>query len=338
VAKVCDAITQTSEKLKGLTEVFSPCATENTPGNCLMDKYPSRVQFDGFDPKEEGAYAKRQSHLNAVFAEAKNSPGTVCCGTDCSVPMCTMHQASAAYVIKQPGNQPLVSGWVAERVLSLDAELFAIRSAVVRATTLNNCGHIIVFTNSLTSARRAVDPYARALNKWLAASADNHIEFIQAPSKLEWGIHHEAHLHARSLPPIPSGRRPATSLDSVCKRVMQSALDAWHTMFQDPNYRGHHFLALTEPKGTTIQPVYTNGGAWLKSVSQDNKLCACMCHAILDHAPIGDYYCRFNIPEEYSCVCGAATQLHEHIFERCPDLNTNQRSPKLLNELLGYLE
>jgi hypothetical protein len=76
VAKVCDAITQTSEKHKGLTDVFLPCAKENTPGDCLMDKYPSRVQFDGFDPKEEGAYAKRRSHLNAVFAEAENSLGT----------------------------------------------------------------------------------------------------------------------------------------------------------------------------------------------------------------------------------------------------------------------
>jgi hypothetical protein len=180
VAKVCDAITQMSEKLEGLTDVFSPCAKENTPGDCLMDKYLSRIQFDGFDPKEEGAYAKHWSHLDAVFAEAKNSPGTVCCGTDCSVPMHTMHQASAAYVIKQSGNQPLISGWVAGSILPLDAELFAIRSAVVQATMLNNCDHIIVFMDSLTSARRAVDPsvhsgqahslaVCRALNKWLAA-------------------------------------------------------------------------------------------------------------------------------------------------------------------------
>jgi hypothetical protein len=142
--------------------------------------------------------------------------------TDCSVPMHTMHQASATYIIKRPGNQPLVSRWVAGRVLSSDAELFAIRSAVVRATMLDNCNHIIVFTDSLTSARRPVDPsvhsgqahsltVCRTLNEWLAASADNHIEFIQTPSKLEWDIHHEAHLHACSLPPIPLGRRPIAS-------------------------------------------------------------------------------------------------------------------------------
>jgi hypothetical protein len=189
VAKVCDAITQTSEKLEGLTEVFLPCATENTPGNRLMDKYPSRVQFNGFDPKEEGVYVKRWSHLNAVFAEAKNSPGTVCCGTDCSVPMHTMHQALAAYVIKQPGKHPLVSGWMVGKVLSSDAKLFAIRSAVVQATMLNNCDHIIVLMDSLTSAWKAVDSsvhfgqahslaICKALNKWLAASADNCIEFV----------------------------------------------------------------------------------------------------------------------------------------------------------------
>jgi hypothetical protein len=252
-----------------------------------MDKYPNRVQFDGINPKEKGAYTKCWSHLNVVFVEVRNSLGTVCCGMDCSVPMHTMHQAWAAYVIKQPGNQPLVSGWVAGRVLSLDAELFAIRSAVVQATMLNNCNHIIVFIDSLTSAQRAMDPsvhsgqalslaICKAVNEWLAVSAVNHIEFIQAPSKLKWGIHHEAHLYAHSLLPIPSGKRPATFLDRVCKQVTQSALDAWHTMFQDPNYRNHHFLALLEPKGTTIQPVYANGDAWL-SWSPKIINCACTC-------------------------------------------------------------
>jgi hypothetical protein len=63
-----------------------------------------------------------------------------------------------------------------------------------------------------------------------------------------------------------------------------------------------------------------------------------MCRAILDHAPIGDYYCWFNIPEAYSCPCGAVRQSQEHLFTRCPDMDTNRRTPKLLNELIGYLQ
>jgi hypothetical protein len=85
---------------------------------------------------------------------------------------------------------------VAGRVLSSDVELLGKRSAVVQATMLDNCDHIIVFTDSLSFAQRAMDPsvhseqahslaVCRAFNKWLAASADNHIQFIQAPSKLE---------------------------------------------------------------------------------------------------------------------------------------------------------
>ena len=64
--KVCDTITMSSELLDKLTEEFSPCAEENTPGLRLMDRYPDRVQLDDFDPKDEDALSKRRSLLNTV--------------------------------------------------------------------------------------------------------------------------------------------------------------------------------------------------------------------------------------------------------------------------------
>ena len=76
----------------------------------------------------------------------------------------------------------------------------------------------------------------------------------------------------------------------------------------------------------------------VKICGDDIKTCTCMCRAILNHALISDYYHRFNIPEEHSCMCGAARQLREHIFTRCPDLDTNPRSPRLMKELLGFLQ
>jgi hypothetical protein len=184
---------------------------------------------------------------------------------------------------------------------------------------LKNCDQIVIFTDSMASARRAVDPsvhseqahslaVCKALATWLSEVGDRAIEFVQTPSKLQWGLQYTAHTCARDLPPVLTGRRPATSLDYMRKSITQSALDSWTTAFQDEKYHGSWFLQLKDTKGNALTPTYANGGTWLKSVGEETKLCARMCRTILDHAPIGDYYCRFNIPEEHSCSCGAARQ------------------------------
>ncbi|RXW14339.1 hypothetical protein EST38_g11512 [Candolleomyces aberdarensis] len=346
---VRDAITETSAKLGTLTETYSPCAEENTPGLRLMDRHHERVTFNSFDPKPEDALAKRRSLLDSTYRRAMSTRNTACCGTDCSVPKRTAHQATASFVIDQAHKAPITSTWVAGRVLSACAELFAIRSAIVRATLLEDCDHIIVFTDSMAAARRAVDPsvhsgqahslaVCKTLSEWFADKASRSLEFIETPSKLKWGLQQQAHSAARSLPPVSSGRRPATSLDSVRKHITQSALDTWGVRFQSVDYRGSQFLGMNETKGTAIAPTYANGGSWMKSVGEDTKLCTRMCRAILNHAPIGEYYCRFNIPEESVCTCGAERQTREHIITRCPNMNTRTRMPKLLNELIGFLQ
>ncbi|KAJ3518886.1 hypothetical protein NMY22_g13456 [Coprinellus aureogranulatus] len=139
------------------------------------------------------------------------------------------------------------------------------------------------------------------------------------------------------MPPVHSGGHPATSLDSVHKDAADSALDRWTTMSRDPDYRGHQFLVLRHPKGKPLPPVYANGGAYLCHVNGDPKMCARFCHAILNHAPIGEYYVRFNIPEDPECECGCPIQTRRHIFVQCGVLTTGNRDPKYIRELVGFL-
>ncbi|RXW13928.1 hypothetical protein EST38_g11928 [Candolleomyces aberdarensis] len=233
---ICDAITETGAKLDRLTEVFSLCAEENTPGLRLMDRHQDRVSFNDFDPKAEDALLKRHHLLDSTYRQAIASHTAVCFGTDCSVPKRTAHQATASFVMNGAGREPVTSTWVTGRVLSACAELFAIRSAITRATMLEGCSRIIIFTDSMAAARRSVDPsvhsgqahslaVCKALGEWFSNGEDRSLEFISAPSKLKWGIHHQAHVACRSLPPVSTGRRPATSLDSVRKRITQTALE-----------------------------------------------------------------------------------------------------------------
>ena len=80
--KVRDTITTLKALLDEFTEVFSPCAEENTPGLRLLDRFPRRVQFTTFDPKEERALEKRRNLLDTMYADAKADGHMVCLGVD----------------------------------------------------------------------------------------------------------------------------------------------------------------------------------------------------------------------------------------------------------------
>jgi hypothetical protein len=241
----------------------------------------------------------------------------------------------------------------AGRVTAPDAELFAIRSAIVLATQQDDCERIVIFTDSMASAKRALDPtlhsgqghslaICRALQPWLEEDATCHVDFIQVPSKLKWKIHKEAHDISRAQNE-PAGLRPATSLDSVRKAVTKTVQEDWKILFQDPNYRGHRFLPLKNLAGDLLQPTYLNEGTWLAEVKDSLiPMVARMCRCILNHAPIGAYYERFHIDEPHACECGHPLQTRTHLLQVCPRTVHRRdqygRSPRLLLNLLNLLD
>ena len=158
--------------------------------------------------------------------------------------------------------------------------------------------------------------------------------------RIAWGLQHRAHEHARSLPPIPTGVRPETSLDSVRKKAADSALDAWATQARNPDYLGHQFMVLRDSKGKPERPTYSNGGVWLRHTNESNVLTARMCRAILNHAPTGEYYSRFRISghDDHECECGCLVQTRHHIFTQCGVLQTYDRDPHYVRELVWFLE
>ena len=124
----------------------------------MMDLYGAQVQFDGYDRRGEDPLDRRRKELNTLWNSVSNDIHTVCMGVDASVPKDTKNQATAAYVYEGLVNQRSKGITVAGRVLPSDAELLAIRMAVGRATALEDCNRIVIFTDSLAIARRAVDP------------------------------------------------------------------------------------------------------------------------------------------------------------------------------------
>ncbi|CAA7263221.1 unnamed protein product [Cyclocybe aegerita] len=221
--------------------------------------------------------------------------------------------------------------YVSGRVTAPDAELNAISCAVRLPVKQANCQHIMVFTDSMGSAHRAVDPgvhsgqafslsVCRALQEWFEADDLRRITFVYVPSTLRWDIHGEAHKYVTKLK-VRAGR----------------LLDSWSSTFQDPTYRGSEFLELQQPDGRPLQPSYLNGGPWLSTFGHSITEFARVCWCITGHAPIGAYYRRFKINEPHGCTCGAALQSRQHILLRCRD-RYSVHYPRFLGDIASFMK
>ena len=159
--KVHGTIMEIKQHHHELTEVFEPCAPENRPGFRLMDRFAAQVSFDDFTinmEEERLSVQNRKDQLDALIDELKDQENAVYCGTDASLPDNPRHQAASAYLIYRQDTLVHSARYVAGRVTAPDAELFAIRAAVVKACSLPDCDSITVFTDSMASARRSVNP------------------------------------------------------------------------------------------------------------------------------------------------------------------------------------
>ena len=101
------------------------------------------------------------------------------------------------------GVQVLSSKAPAGQAIALDTELFAIRLGVAKATSFD-VKHIILITDSLSAARRAVDTsvhsgqahslsVVHALREFFTQHPDTSINFWDCPSKAQWSLHHLVH-------------------------------------------------------------------------------------------------------------------------------------------------
>ncbi|CAA7271828.1 unnamed protein product [Cyclocybe aegerita] len=120
------------------------------------------------------------------------------------------YQAASAAIIYKGHRELERTRYVSGRVTAPDAELNAISCAVRLAVKQANCQHIMVFTDSMGSAHRAVDPgvhsgqafslsVCRALQEWFEADDLRRITFVYVPSALRWDIHGEAHKYVTEL-------------------------------------------------------------------------------------------------------------------------------------------
>ncbi|CAA7270783.1 unnamed protein product [Cyclocybe aegerita] len=151
--KVKSTVMEVDERVHTLTESLEPFAPEARPGDQLLDRYADRLHFDEHDPTQD-----RRPYLDELIANARANPLTVLAAADGSVPQSNQYQATSAAIIYKGHCELERTRYVSGTVTALDADLNAIMCAVCLAVKQANCQHIMVFTDSMGSAHRVVDP------------------------------------------------------------------------------------------------------------------------------------------------------------------------------------
>ena len=142
------------------------------------------------------------------------------------------------------GEQVLLSKTPTEWAIALDTELFAIQLGVVKTTSFN-IKHIVIITDSLTAARRAVDASVHldqtysltivcALREFFTSHSDHSIYFWDCLSKAKWSLYFLAYEDTTSTK-IATRCHPATSLDTFQSKSTAACLDTWRTFFACPS-------------------------------------------------------------------------------------------------------
>jgi len=146
----------TEASLLNPTECFNPLDAEATPGCRLLDSFPDHVSFY---PCNHSSLNDRDAHLKSLdylCLKASSSSSTLVVVTDASAISLRNMQAISVAQFWRLGYQMSSFRALAGRTTVPDAELFAIRLDVSKATSMDiEC--IILITDSLGSARRLVD-------------------------------------------------------------------------------------------------------------------------------------------------------------------------------------
>ena len=195
--------------------------------------------------------------------------------TDASVIPSRRMQAVSAAHIWNLGQQVSSSKTPAGRTTAPDAELFAIRLGIAKATSIA-IERIILITDSLGSARQAVDPSVHpgqahslavcsALRLFFSQGHGYRIDFWDCSSKAEWSLHQLVHNNMTNTR-VSAGLHPATSIDFLRSKSVISCLDTWKTSFNRPIVQGQHFLSLRDRNQRFLQPSYFKDSSWLSYI------------------------------------------------------------------------
>ena len=109
-----------------------------------------------------------------------------------------------------------------------------------------------------------------------------------------------------------------SSWDFSNKNKCDNILNNWRVLFQASDNKEQHFLELLNNDLNPVELSIAKGRPWLKFFGYSNLLCTRASRAIVNHAPIGEYWLRFFFRKEFKYLCGLyPIKSRHHIFHKC---------------------
>jgi ribonuclease HI len=183
-------------------EVFEPLCPELAPGKRFMDHFSEWVTF--FEKPQGMKPEDWTDTLDEAVDRARQLTDHVSIFSDASSTKKDRLQAASAAFIEHRGEDLIRIKCPTGRATAPDAELFAIHLGLLRCLRLEDVETILVFTDSVASARTVVDPSTHsgqlqslaviwALIPWLEADPLHKVQFWYVPSQVRWDNHGEVH-------------------------------------------------------------------------------------------------------------------------------------------------
>jgi hypothetical protein len=205
--KVKSSLMEVNSKMLDVGEVFEPLCPELAPGKQFMDRFSECITFFekpwGMKPKDW------TDTLDKAVDQACQLIDHVSVFSDASSTKKDCLQAASAAFIEHHGLDLVQIKCPTSRATAPDAELFAICLGLLKCLRLENIETILVFTDSIASARTVVDPSTylgqlhslaviRALIPWLEVNPLCKVQFWYVPSQARWDNHGEVHKYVTS--------------------------------------------------------------------------------------------------------------------------------------------
>ena len=96
----------------------------------------------------------------------------------------------------------------------------------------------------------------------------------------------------------------------------------WRMLFQIADFKKRNFLDLLDNNLNPIEPSSIKGSLWLQHFRHSNLLCAQATKAIINHAPIEEYWLKFFPREDFSCLYDTyPIETRQYILHECKRFN-----------------
>ena len=197
-------------KALGIFPSFSPLNPEFSPGSHIIDIFSDQFSFNLVNKKEKEKDKICTQELDDMVLCNSSSPHIALVITDASIKKDIATSILHVHIVNH-----LLTKTVhhASFVISIEAELFAIRCGINQACSNEIISKIIVVMDSIHATRKIFDsnshPFQlhstailRELQDFFNSNPNNSIEFWKCPSHLKWRFYHDVDKDSKLFHPI----------------------------------------------------------------------------------------------------------------------------------------